>query len=208
MLGALSRYDAWFAQHASDLLGVGFTDVHGYRSSTGPRTLANVYEIPDLEVFGDDYARSRDRDELGRSVRPLLSPAELAVFRAEHTVGDPAVLASPGLSVWEFTPAAVDDAVDDAVERWYADSELASLAKEHGILTARLCRAVPAPVAPVGEARFRVLLSAATPEDAFVASDSLLSRYVSRWRAEPAFSELDVLTHRVSYPQQGPGSAG
>jgi hypothetical protein len=187
-VGALARYDEWYAHHAADLIGVGFRAVHGYRSSVAPRALSNVYELPGVDVFGDAYARAREADELGRSVRPLLTPAELGVFAP--LVGGTADLAAPGLCVADFdfgsgAPTGLDLAVAEA---------LAGPGRG-----CALFESVAAPVAPAIEGRLRVVVSCPSPEDAFRSSDDV-ARVLSDY--DPGVA-VDVLTHRVSYPTAG-----
>jgi hypothetical protein len=191
-LGALAAYDSWYVRHAADLLGVGMRRVHGFRSSRAPRALSNLYELDSLDVFGEGYAAARSRDTLGSTVRPFLSPAELAVFEVVGSAG--AVdLSAPGVCLFDIMPAPGQRGVLD----WYVRG-LAELLDGEGLSGALLGRAVDAPVAPVGAAALRLVVLCATPEQAFRVSDTVPGAYADRWGSPPEFGRIDVLMHRVT----------
>jgi hypothetical protein len=190
-IGALARYDEWFVQHASDLLGIGFLKVHGYRSSIAPRALSNVYELPGLDVFGDAYARAREADELGRTVRPFLTPAELGMFAPLGPAPD--VAGAPGLGQLDLDAGAAAP----EVVAWLASEAAATLADASRSIT--VFGSVAAPVAPAVDGRLRILVSCPTAEDAFRVSDEFARALGERFPTGMTVA-VDVLTHRISYP--------
>lgn len=113
----------------------------GYVAVDGPG-VCNLYEIPDVEVFGEAYQALAPADPF----RPLLAPHSTngvrGVYEMVTWAGEPPTWSSPELSV---TPVGLGDG--RAAHRWFESEQLFAREAQPALVSAVLGHAVAAPVA-------------------------------------------------------------
>jgi hypothetical protein len=143
-------FEAWYSRrHAPDLIGVGFLSVSSFRAVRGAPEVCNLYELRDVDAFGEAYVRVRADDEESARLQQNSFNGTLAVHEQVVACGVDsgdgpgprwvAAVTAPVLGTVLFSSAADDDEVVG-----FYEGELARLVAEGGAVSARLGRQVDA----------------------------------------------------------------
>jgi hypothetical protein len=139
----------WYARrHAPDLISVGFLSVSSFRAVRGKPEICNLYELRDLDAFGERYAQVRASDEEGARLQRNSFNGALAVYE-QLAIAGPDIDEGPGppwrtsLTAPVVSTLLFSADADDEVIAYY-ESGLARSITNSGALSGRLGRQVEA----------------------------------------------------------------